>query len=135
MKTIPVLFLALLCSCMAPVAFKSTSKKQVYVRKVPLRSGAAECYRDSVSVKFEGQRFKMVTSKVNLDLHAITLTLQDPNLYTALDNVRSGFTVYYYEYRGRLFMQVTPVPKGFTDTPDEPECAYVITTDNICVSQ
>lgn len=132
MKTVIILSMALMCSCMAPVAFKSTAKKQVYVRKIPVRLGAAECYTDSVSVKFEGQRFTMKTSKVNLELHALTLTLQDPNLYTALDNIRSGFTIYHYEYRGRLFMQITPVPKGFTDRPDEPECIYVVTTDNVC---
>lgn len=127
------LLLAALTSCMAPIAFKTTDKKLVYVRRIPVRSGTPECYTDSVSVKFEGQRFTM-TSKVNLNLHALTLTLQDPNLYTALDNVRSGFTVYHYEYRGRLFMQITPVPKGFTDAPDEVEYMYVVTTDNVCAN-
>lgn len=121
-----------MCSCMPPITFKSLPKKPVYIRKVPIRSGAAVCYKDSVNIGFEGQRFKMVSSKVNMDLHAINLTMQDPNLYTAMDMEGSGFTIFYYEYRGRLFMQVTPVPKGFTDRPDEPECIYVVTTDNVC---
>jgi hypothetical protein len=131
MKYFLILIIATSCTS---IGYNLVVREAVHVRKIPTRHGVVECYTDSVDVRFEGQRFHLHSRKLNLDLHAVTLTLQDPNLYTAMDQLGSGNTIYHYQYRGRLFMQITDVPKGFTSSPDSVEYVWTITTDKICAN-
>lgn len=104
------------------------------IKQIPIRGGVEVCTHKSVSVLVRGYEFVVKGIDLEINLRQMRILNTDPDLYLGVSKSDMHYTVYYYAYRSRFYIQITPIPKGFTSDILENETAYVITTDKICNS-
>lgn len=127
-----IIILLLLSSCVTGRLSMDGQMGTANVKEVPLRGGEYKCYSDNVAILARGYEFTVKGNNINIRLTELRIIHSDPDVYIGVSDEGMLHTVYYYSYRGRFYIQISPVPKGFTNKPDLNEITYIISTDSIC---
>ena len=132
--TIYLIVLISLISCATGRhALNTRHAQKLYIKKIELRNGKGhECYSDSVIVHAGTYEFTVISKSMNLHIIQVHIIHTDPNLYSGVSTDGIVYMIYYYAYRDRVYIQLTPVPKGFTDDPILPEYIYILSTERYC---
>lgn len=135
MKThtiIIILLLLFLSSCVTGRLAMDGQTGNANIKEVSLRGGEDKCYTDNVAILARGYEFTVKGKDINVRLTELRIVNSDPDVYIGVSDEGMLHTVYYYAYRGRFYIQISPIPKGFTNKPDLNEITYIISTDSIC---
>jgi hypothetical protein len=116
----------------------SDTEREVYVKVVTARwpegdqSPKVQCSKQIITYKLGYGEFTLNTPSESVHLRETYKIHSAPDLYAGVSDSGMYNTLYAYMYRDRLYIQITPIPKGFMDKPIQCEKFYIVSTENIC---
>lgn len=107
--------------------------KEMALRKSVRSKGQVKCaYVDNIRVTTLPSSITIEAEGYKLDIKYLVKVNESPDLYVGETVGGLFYSVYFYYQRDRFYIQLTPIPKGFSSEIFEDEKVYVITDQNIC---
>lgn len=113
---------SVMCVKMVPIRLTTTDKQNTVCTKV----------KASIIHDISGNKFILSLPDTTIQLHGLYRYSADREYYEAYDKDMHKYTLYYYSYRNRIYIQITPLHNGQVPYIDKSEVIYIVTTDNIC---
>jgi hypothetical protein len=116
-------------------AYKETRVLNVKVIPIRLIEGDTQqvvCKPMEVTINRTTNNLTIYGDNILLFLKGLYRYSADRDAWEAVDTDNHKYTIYYYKYRDRIYIQVSPIHNGQVDFINKSEIIYIITTDNIC---
>lgn len=125
-------------SCTVLPEQHSINSREMCVKTIPIRLAKATNDLSFKQTK-ENVSFSIIASKFTLNLADTTINLTglykysaEREFYEAYDKDHHKYSLYLYAYRGRVYIQITPLHNAQVPYIDKSEVIYIVTTDSIC---
>lgn len=110
---------------------------QLNIKTVPIRLVGNDdmrrtCINSPVTFSMEPSRFTLSLSDTTIQLKGLYRYSADREYYEGYTEDMRKYTLYYYVYRDRIYIQITPLHNGQVPFIDSSEVIYIVTTDDIC---
>jgi hypothetical protein len=116
----------------------SQTEQEAYVKVITSRTpvvdnkGEVTCSYQKIAYSFKHGEFILNTETENIHLSQLYKVNSAPDLFCGVSESGMYYSLYYYLYRNRIYIQLAPIPKGFLSEPIQPEKFYIISSENLC---
>lgn len=125
------------CTISRPILMVQKDKCQLNIKTVPIRlvgdgNMRRTCTTSPVTFSMEPSKFTLSLNDTTIQLHGLYKYSADREYYEGYTKDMRKYTLYYYVYKDRVYIQITPLHNGQIPFIDSSEVIYIVTTDDIC---